>query len=94
MLLRELPKAGFTSLAPSHGAFYIYADVAHLTDNSAALAARILATTGVALTPGIDFDRARGRATLRFSYCGATATVVEAARRLVEDPSWKDAARK
>ena len=90
LLLRELPRAGFTRLAPSHGAFYLYADVAHLTADSRQLAARILAATGVALTPGVDFDRERGRATLRFSYCGSEATVAEAARRLVEDQSWRD----
>ena len=64
LLLRELPRAGFTRLAPSHGAFYLYADVAHLTNDSRALAARILATTGVAVTPGVDFDRQRGLTSL------------------------------
>ena len=89
LLLRELPRAGFTRLAPSHGAFYLYADVAHMTSDSRALAARILRATGVALTPGVDFDRARGGTTLRFSYCSSEATIAEAARRLVEDQSWR-----
>jgi aspartate/methionine/tyrosine aminotransferase len=92
VLLRELPRAGFTRLAPSHGAFYIYADVAHLTSDSIALARRILDTTGVACTPGVDFDRARGATSLRFSYCGSEATVAEAARRLVEDTRWREPA--
>merc|ERR1712203_854837 len=68
LLLRELPKAGFTELAPSDGAFYIYADVTALTDDSPTLCARILAETGVACTPGIDFDKERGKRFLRFSY--------------------------
>ena len=90
LLLRELPRAGFTQLAPSHGAFYLYADVSHLTSDSRALAARILQVTGVALTPGVDFDRTRGATTLRFSYCRDEATIAEAARRLVEDQSWRE----
>jgi aspartate/methionine/tyrosine aminotransferase len=82
LLLEELPKAGFDRFAPADGAFYLYADVPHLTNDSAALCRRILAETGIAATPGIDFDPARGRATLRFSFAGSTATMAEAARRL------------
>jgi aspartate/methionine/tyrosine aminotransferase len=82
LLLEELPKAGFDRLAPADGAFYLYADVAHLTNDSEAFCRRILAETGIALTPGIDFDPARGRSTLRFSFAGATEAMAEAARRL------------
>jgi aspartate/methionine/tyrosine aminotransferase len=84
LLLRELPRAGLRSLAPADGAFYIYADVSSLTDDSRALAARLLAETGIAVTPGVDFDEARGHRFLRFSYAGAPADIAEAARRLVE----------
>lgn len=83
LLLAELPKAGFTTFAPADGAFYLYTDVAHLTDDSEAFCRRILAETGVAITPGIDFDPQRGRRTVRFSFAGATETMAEAARRLV-----------
>ncbi len=82
ILLEELPKAGFTDLAPADGAFYVYADVSALTDDSEAMAKRILAETGIAATPGIDFDTARGRRYMRFSFAGATETIAEAARRL------------
>jgi len=34
LLLNELPKAGFERFAPAQGAFYLYADVAHLTNDS------------------------------------------------------------
>ena len=37
--------------APSEGAFYLYADVSALTDNSVMFARRLLAETGVAITP-------------------------------------------
>ncbi|MDX2288078.1 MAG: aminotransferase class I/II-fold pyridoxal phosphate-dependent enzyme [Hyphomicrobiaceae bacterium] len=82
VLLAELPKAGLATFAPADGAFYLYCDVRHLTDDSRAFAARMLAETGVAATPGIDFDPVNGRFFLRFSYAGATADMVEAAHRL------------
>ncbi len=82
LLLRELPKAGFDRLAPADGAFYLYADVAHLTNDSQEFCRRILRELGIAVTPGVDFDPARGHRTLRISFAGATATMAEAARRL------------
>ena len=82
LLLEALPAAGFDRLAPADGAFYLYADVAHLTNDSEDFCRRILADTGVATTPGIDFDPTRGRAWLRISFSGPTADIAEAARRL------------
>ena len=82
VLLNELPAAGFTRLAPSDGAFYLYADVAELTNDSAEFCRRMLAQTGVAVTPGVDFDPLAGGHTLRFSFAGSTAEMVEAAKRL------------
>jgi aspartate/methionine/tyrosine aminotransferase len=86
LLLRELPKAGFDRLAPSDGAFYLYADIGHLTNDSAAFCRRMLAETGVAATPGIDFDPERGDRSMRFSFAGPLADMTEAARRLI---AWK-----
>jgi len=86
LLLAELPKAGFDRLAPADGAFYLYADVAHLTNDSDEFCRRMLRDIGVAVTPGIDFDPGRGRGTLRISIAGSTATMAEAARRL---KSWR-----
>jgi len=84
LLLRELPAAGFDRLAPSDGAFYLYADVAHRTNDSEEFCRQLLRETGIALTPGTDFDPRRGRATVRFCYAGSPAVVAEAARRLKE----------
>ncbi len=81
-LLEALPAAGFDRIAPADGAFYLYLDVSHLADDSEALCRDVLARTGVAITPGIDFDPERGRHTVRLSFCGAEADVAEAARRL------------
>jgi aspartate/methionine/tyrosine aminotransferase len=82
LLLRELPKAGFDRFAPPDGAFYLYADVAHLTNDSVELCRRMLDEAGVAATPGIDFDPGRGRRYVRFSFAGTTADMEEAAKRL------------
>ena len=84
LMLEGLPKAGFDRIAPPEGAFYIYADVSHLTDNSLEFAAEILDRAGVAVTPGLDFDPERGARTLRFSYARATEDIVEGLRRLTE----------
>ena len=82
LLLEELPKAGFTGLAPSDGAFYIYADIGHMTNDSQDFCARMLAETGAAATPGLDFDGLRGNRTMRFSFAGSTEEVAAAAEAI------------
>ncbi len=82
LMLEGLPRAGFTSFAPPDGAFYVYADVSALTDDSRAFAAEILREAGVAVTPGLDFDPLRGHQTLRFSYARSSADIAEGLRRL------------
>ena len=81
-LLAALPEAGFERLSPAEGAFYLFADISDRSNDSMAFCARILAETGVAVTPGVDFDRSRGNRFLRFSYCGPEADMREAAARL------------
>ncbi|MWD27410.1 aminotransferase class I/II-fold pyridoxal phosphate-dependent enzyme [Aquicoccus sp. SCR17] len=82
LMLEGLPEAGFTRIAPPDGAFYVYADVSDITDDSLAFAREILDEAGVAVTPGLDFDPARGAGTLRFSYARSTADIAEGLRRL------------
>jgi aspartate/methionine/tyrosine aminotransferase len=82
LLLEELPKAGLGNILPADGAFYLYADVGDLTDDSIAFSKEMLHETGIAATPGVDFDTERGKRYVRFSYAGATADMAEAARRL------------
>ncbi len=82
LLLEELPKAGITSFAPADGAFYLYANVAHLTDDSSTFCSAMLEEAGVAATPGADFDPMHGHQYVRFSFAGKTADMAEAARRL------------
>ncbi|NOX39729.1 MAG: aminotransferase class I/II-fold pyridoxal phosphate-dependent enzyme [Alphaproteobacteria bacterium] len=82
LMLQGLPKAGFERIAPPDGAFYIYADVSGITNDSAALARQILEEAGVAVTPGLDFDPKRGHQSLRFSYAGSSRDIAEGLRRL------------
>jgi aspartate/methionine/tyrosine aminotransferase len=87
LLLEALPKAGFESIAPADGAFYLYADVSHMTNDSDAFCRTVLAKTGVAITPGIDFDPDRGNRFVRFSFAGTTETMASAAQVL---QSWRE----
>lgn len=83
LLLSELPKAGFDKLASADGAFYIYADVSAMTNDSAAFCQRMLTETGVAATPGTDFDPSRGNQFIRFSFARDTADMKAAADKLI-----------
>ena len=83
LLLQRLPQAGFEDLAPADGAFYIYADVARLTNDSSRFCRRMLSEIGVATTPGIDFDPERGHKFVRFSFAGAVPEIAEATERLI-----------
>jgi len=80
-LLAALPQAGF-ALGPAEGAFYLWADVGRLTNDSQDFCAAMLAEAGVAAAPGVDFDRTRGHRFVRFSYCGPEADMADAAVRL------------
>ncbi len=82
LMLEGLPTAGFDNLAPPDGAFYVYAAVDSLTGDSREFAAEILEHAGVAVTPGLDFDEARGRKTIRFSYARSTEDIREGLERL------------
>lgn len=82
ILLEALPRMGLKLASPMDGAFYAYADVSRFTNDSMGFARRMLAETDVAATPGIDFDPIDGHHTMRFSYAGATAEMVEAMARV------------
>lgn len=82
LLLRALPELGLTRIAPPDGAFYIYADIGHLTDDSLVFCERLLRDTGVATAPGIDFDPVNGNRFMRFSFAVSTERVEDAIRRM------------
>jgi aspartate/methionine/tyrosine aminotransferase len=81
ILLRELPTLGMR-LAPVEGAFFVYANVSGLTNDSVAFCKAMLHETGVVTVPGLDFDRAEGNRYVRFSFSNSTADVIEAMQRL------------
>lgn len=82
LLLDALPSMGLNSIAPPDGAFYIWADIGHLTNDSLAFCERLLRDTGVATAPGVDFDPIDGRRFIRFSFAVSTAETREAIERL------------
>jgi len=82
LLIRALKTAGLSRFAPAEGAFYLYVDVADLTRDSEEFCRRLLAETGVAVTPGLDFDPIRGAGWIRLSFAGPTDDIAEAAHRL------------
>lgn len=90
IVLSRLPELGISRWAPADGAFYAYADVSHLTDDSTRWCDEVLALTGVAITPGADFAPGYGRQPdldgvrwVRISLAGATSEMHEAMDRLL-----------
>jgi aspartate/methionine/tyrosine aminotransferase len=82
LMLAGVERLGLSRIAPPDGAFYIYADVGHLTDDSLGFCRRMLEDTGVATAPGIDFDPVDGHRFVRFSFAVSTALVEDALARL------------
>ena len=94
LLLEALPRLGLDNIAPPDGAFYVYADVGRLTDDSLAFCRQLLQDTGVATAPGIDFDPVDGHRFIRLSFAVSTPEIEEAIRRLVPwfEAAWAKAA--
>jgi aspartate/methionine/tyrosine aminotransferase len=83
-LLAAVGDAGFGTIAPADGAFYVYADVSGFGMDAAAFTKALLDDTGVAATPGDDFDPVEGCRWVRFSYAGSAIEVERAATALVQ----------
>ncbi len=77
-LIAALAAAGVSRVVPPDGAFYLYADVGHLTRDSFRFCERLLVETGVAAAPGIDFDTVHGHRFLRLSFALRPAEVERA----------------
>ncbi|MBS1033374.1 pyridoxal phosphate-dependent aminotransferase [Gluconobacter cerinus] len=82
LLLEALPALGLTHIAPPDGAFYIYADIGHLTEDSLSFCRKLLLETGVTTAPGVDFDPVNGNRFMRFSFAVSTDRIEEAVRRM------------
>ncbi|MDP2619924.1 MAG: aminotransferase class I/II-fold pyridoxal phosphate-dependent enzyme [Hyphomicrobiales bacterium] len=83
-LLRALPEVGLGDFLPMDGAFYAYVDVSRHTNDSMDFAKRLLRETGVAVTPGLDFDPENGNRYVRLSFAGPPEDIEEAVRRIGE----------
>jgi aspartate/methionine/tyrosine aminotransferase len=82
LLLDGLRRIGIDRLAPTDGAFYVYADISNYSQDSLAFCSKLLRDTGVAIASGIDFDVARGNEYVRLSFAGPTSDIDEALRRI------------
>jgi aspartate/methionine/tyrosine aminotransferase len=81
-MLEALPRLGLKTIAPPDGAFYIWADIGHLTQDSVGFCEALLRETGVATAPGVDFDPVEGHRFMRFSFAVSTPEIEEALRRI------------
>lgn len=82
LMLKALPGLGLKTIAPPDGAFYIWADIGHLSDDSVAFCEQLLRDTGVATAPGVDFDPVEGRTHMRFSFAVSTPQIEDALARM------------
>ena len=82
LMLDALPRLGLARIAPPDGAFYIWADIGHLTNDSLDFCRRLLIDTGVATAPGVDFDPVEGSRFMRFSFAVSTELLQEALARI------------
>jgi aspartate/methionine/tyrosine aminotransferase len=77
--LREL---GFGIPAVPQGAFYIYADVSRLTDDSFRFCGDLLEKAHVAITPGVDFGSVGPERAVRIAYTTGMERLVDGVERL------------
>ncbi|UJW86282.1 pyridoxal phosphate-dependent aminotransferase [Devosia sp. SL43] len=82
LLNQGLHDLGFDIGSPSDGAFYAYAGISRFSNDSLAFCGRLLEEAGVAVTPGVDFDRVNGQGFVRLSYAGKRESIEQALERM------------
>ena len=85
-LLKELTRIGFKEIFKPQGAFYLYLNVSHLTNNSTLFCMRMLNEIGVAVAPGIDFDPFEGKKFIRIAFSRPLRDIKAAIERI---KNWK-----
>jgi aspartate/methionine/tyrosine aminotransferase len=80
-MVRRLREMGLGITVEPTGAFYVFANARHISNDSYALAFDILEKASVGVTPGIDFGR-NGEGYLRFSYANSMENIAEGMNRL------------
>ncbi len=73
-MIGRLKKMGFGITVEPTGAFYVFVNAKHISDDSYKLAFEILEKAHVGVTPGIDFGR-NGEGYLRFSYANSMENI-------------------
>lgn len=81
-LLPALRQLGFQFATEPQGAFYLYADISGIAQDSQSLARLLIEEAGVATTPGIDFGDNAPQRHLRIAYTTGTDRLLEAAERI------------
>ncbi|WP_333618478.1 aminotransferase class I/II-fold pyridoxal phosphate-dependent enzyme [Dietzia sp.] len=82
LVLGRLDELRLPLVAEPDGAFYAYVDASAYTSDSLSWCREVLDATGVALTPGVDFDSRDGGSTVRISFAGAGGDIAAALDRL------------
>ena len=80
-LVRRLKELGFQLPVEPTGAFYVFVNARHLSDDSYKLAFDMLEKAHIGVTPGIDFGP-NGEGYLRFSYANSIENLEEGMNRL------------
>ncbi|MFH1974397.1 MAG: pyridoxal phosphate-dependent aminotransferase [Pseudomonadota bacterium] len=80
-MIARLKELGFGITVEPTGAFYVFANAKHISNDSYWLAFDILEKAHVGVTPGIDFG-ANGEGYLRFSYANSIENISEGMKRL------------
>jgi len=80
-MIRRLKNMGLGITVEPTGAFYVFANAKHISQDSFKLAFDILEKARVGVTPGIDFGKS-GEGYLRFSYASAMDNIREGMDRL------------
>jgi aspartate/methionine/tyrosine aminotransferase len=83
-LLPGLRQLGFSIAAEPQGAFYIYADIGALAQDSYVLAETLLQKAGVATTPGLDFGDNAPQHHMRFAYTIAESQLMTGLERMAK----------
>ena len=80
-MIRRLKGMGLGITVEPTGAFYVFANAKHISNDSYKLAFDILEKAHVGVTPGIDFGK-NGEGYLRFSYATSMENITEGMNRL------------
>ena len=81
VMIKRLRKMNFGITHEPTGAFYVFANARHISEDSYRLAFDILEKAHVGVTPGIDFGK-NGEGYLRFSYANSMENIIEGMDRL------------